>query len=70
MPSCARTLAEFGTELLFGAARSRRSPRIRIDAVMAGIVGAAGLASTLAAVRAGKRVLLANKEALVMAGRS
>ena len=35
---------------------------------MAGIVGAAGLASTLAAVRAGKRVLLANKEALVMAG--
>jgi 1-deoxy-D-xylulose-5-phosphate reductoisomerase len=36
--------------------------------VMAGIVGAAGLASTLAAVRAGKRVLLANKEAMVMAG--
>jgi 1-deoxy-D-xylulose-5-phosphate reductoisomerase len=35
---------------------------------MAGIVGAAGLASTLAAVQAGKRVLLANKEALVMAG--
>jgi len=35
---------------------------------MAAIVGAAGLASTLAAVRAGKRVLLANKEALVMAG--
>jgi 1-deoxy-D-xylulose-5-phosphate reductoisomerase len=38
------------------------------DAVMAGLVGAAGLASTLAATRAGKRVLLANKEALVMAG--
>ena len=37
-------------------------------AVMAAIVGAAGLRSTLAAVRAGKRVLLANKEALVMAG--
>ena len=36
--------------------------------VMAAIVGAAGLASTLAAVQAGKRVLLANKEALVMAG--
>jgi 1-deoxy-D-xylulose-5-phosphate reductoisomerase len=36
--------------------------------VMAAIVGAAGLASTLAAARAGKRVLLANKEALVMAG--
>ncbi len=38
------------------------------DCVMAAIVGAAGLAPTLAAVRAGKRVLLANKEALVMAG--
>ena len=38
------------------------------DIVMAAIVGAAGLTSTLAAVRAGKRVLLANKEALVMAG--
>ena len=38
------------------------------DIVMAGIVGAAGLLPTLAAVRAGKRVLLANKEALVMAG--
>ncbi len=37
--------------------------------VMAAIVGAAGLLPTLAAVRAGKRVLLANKEALVMAGR-
>jgi len=36
--------------------------------VMAAIVGAAGLGPTLAAVRAGKRVLLANKEALVMAG--
>jgi len=36
--------------------------------VMAAIVGAAGLAATLAAARAGKRVLLANKEALVMAG--
>lgn len=38
------------------------------DCVMAAIVGAAGLRPTLAAVRAGKRVLLANKEALVMAG--
>lgn len=36
--------------------------------VMAAIVGAAGLPPTLAALRAGKRVLLANKEALVMAG--
>jgi len=40
-----------------------------VDTVMAAIVGAAGLVPTLAAVRAGKRVLLANKESLVMAGR-
>ncbi len=39
-----------------------------VDVVMAAIVGAAGLLPTLAAVRAGKRVLLANKEALVMSG--
>jgi 1-deoxy-D-xylulose-5-phosphate reductoisomerase len=38
------------------------------DIVMAAIVGAAGLAPTLAAVRAGKRVLIANKEPLVMCG--
>jgi 1-deoxy-D-xylulose-5-phosphate reductoisomerase len=42
--------------------------RPEVDAVMAAIVGAAGLAPTLAAARAGKKVLLANKEALVMAG--
>ena len=40
-----------------------------VQMVMAAIVGAAGLLPTLAAVRAAKRVLLANKEALVMAGR-
>ena len=39
-----------------------------VDTVMAAIVGAAGLPSALAAARAGKRVLLANKESLVMAG--
>lgn len=39
-----------------------------VTTVMAAIVGAAGLASTLAAARSGKRILLANKEALVMAG--
>jgi 1-deoxy-D-xylulose-5-phosphate reductoisomerase len=38
------------------------------DTVMAAIVGAAGLAPTLAAAKAGKRILLANKEALVMSG--
>ncbi|HIJ22270.1 MAG: 1-deoxy-D-xylulose-5-phosphate reductoisomerase [Gammaproteobacteria bacterium] len=40
----------------------------KVDQVMAAIVGAAGLQPTLAAVRAGKRILLANKESLVMAG--
>ncbi|MFB2684303.1 1-deoxy-D-xylulose-5-phosphate reductoisomerase [Shewanella mangrovisoli] len=39
-----------------------------VDTVMAAIVGAAGLVPTLAAIKAGKRVLLANKEALVMSG--
>jgi len=39
-----------------------------VDQVMAAIVGAAGLLPTLAAAKAGKRVLLANKEALVMSG--
>jgi len=61
-----------------------RAPEVEVDAgaeglarvathseahqVMAAIVGAAGLLPTLAAVRAGKRILLANKESLVMAG--
>ncbi len=39
-----------------------------VDTVVAAIVGAAGLSSTLAAARAGKRILLANKESVVMAG--
>jgi 1-deoxy-D-xylulose-5-phosphate reductoisomerase len=64
-----RTFAGLGVELLFGArALETLAQHPEVDAVMAGIVGAAGLASTLAAVRAGKRLLLANKEALVMAG--
>lgn len=40
-----------------------------VDAIMAAIVGAAGLAPTLAALKAGKTVYLANKESLVLAGR-
>lgn len=40
----------------------------QVSTVVAGIVGSAGLAPTLAAVRKGKRILLANKESLVMAG--
>ena len=58
-----------GTEVRCGAealAECASSPQV--DAVMAAIVGAAGLPSTLAAARAGKRVLLANKESLVVAG--
>ena len=58
-----------GVELAFGAAALETiAAHAETHTVMAAIVGAAGLASTLAAVRAGKRVLLANKEALVMAG--
>ncbi len=61
--------AENGVELRFGAAALEDiAQHADCDAVMAAIVGAAGLPSTLAAARAGKRVLLANKEALVMAG--
>jgi 1-deoxy-D-xylulose-5-phosphate reductoisomerase len=57
------------TELLFGArALEQVATEPGCDVVVAAIVGSAGLPSTMAAVRAGKRVLLANKEALVMAG--
>src|SRR3954463_4855158 len=65
----AAAFAECGTELLFGArALEQVASDSRVDVVMAAIVGEAGLASTFAAARSGKRVLLANKEALVMAG--
>ena len=57
------------TEVLSGAAGlAAAAAHPAADQVMAAIVGAVGLAPTLAAVQAGKRVLLANKEALVMAG--
>ncbi|HKK03364.1 MAG TPA: 1-deoxy-D-xylulose-5-phosphate reductoisomerase [Gammaproteobacteria bacterium] len=49
-------------------ALSEAASREDVDFVMAAIVGAAGLLPTLAAAEAGKRVLLANKEAVVMAG--
>lgn len=61
--------AGLATEVLAGPAALEEVAALdEVDTVMAAIVGAAGLAPTLAAVRAGKRVLLANKEALVMAG--
>ena len=61
--SASATEIRFGPEALVAAAEAPE-----VDQVMAAIVGAAGLASSLAAAHAGKRVLLANKEALVMAG--
>lgn len=57
------------TEVLSGAASLEAvASAPEADMVMAAIVGAAGLSPTLAAAKAGKRVLLANKEALVMSG--
>ena len=57
------------TEVLSGdQALARVASDSEVDMVMAAIVGSVGLNPTLAAVRAGKRVLLANKESLVMAG--
>ncbi|MDM7860209.1 1-deoxy-D-xylulose-5-phosphate reductoisomerase [Alteromonas sp. ASW11-36] len=68
----AKTLAvqaNLDTEILYGTeALNAVASDQAVDAVMAAIVGAAGLLPTMAAVRAGKRVLLANKEALVMTG--
>ena len=57
------------TEVLTGEqALSDIAAHADVDTIMAAIVGAAGLGSSLAAAFAGKRILLANKEALVMAG--
>ena len=57
------------TEILAGSdALCQVASEPEVDQVMAAIVGAAGLLPTLAAAKAGKRVLLANKEALVMSG--
>jgi 1-deoxy-D-xylulose-5-phosphate reductoisomerase len=57
------------TELLFGAAGVERvASDPAVETVVAGIVGAAGLKSTWAALEAGKRVAFANKETLVVAG--
>ena len=61
--SSSRCEIESGSQAICSAASDSA-----IDIVVAAIVGAAGLASTLSAIKAGKRVLLANKEALVMTG--
>lgn len=56
-------------EVLWGSAAIEEvAAHPLVDTVMAAIVGAAGLASCMAAARAGKRLLLANKEALVVGG--
>ncbi|MGP0170527.1 1-deoxy-D-xylulose-5-phosphate reductoisomerase [Pseudomonas sp. NCHU5208] len=61
--------AGLSTEVLLGEqGLCAVADHAEVDVVMAAIVGAAGLAPTLAAVQAGKKVLLANKEALVMSG--
>jgi len=61
--------AGLDTEVLSGTAALEQVAMMHdVDAVMAAIVGAAGLQPTLAAARAGKKILLANKEILVMAG--
>jgi 1-deoxy-D-xylulose-5-phosphate reductoisomerase len=60
---------QLSTQVLWGSeALSMIASHEQVDSVMAAIVGAAGLASCLAAARAGKRLLLANKEALVVGG--
>ena len=57
------------TQVMYGdQALAEVSSDAEVDVVMAAIVGAAGLSPTLAAIDAGKDVLLANKEALVMSG--
>ena len=58
------------TEVLWGVESLEKVASLpEVDTVMAAIVGAAGIRPTFAAARAGKQVLLANKETLVMAGR-
>ncbi len=62
-------LGSTDTEVLAGVPGLQQVAALpQTDTVIAGIVGAAGLLPTLAAAHAGKRVLLANKEALVMSG--
>lgn len=65
-----RRLSGAGTRVLAGPGALEEVATLpQVRHVVAGIVGAAGLLPTLAAARAGKRILLANKEALVMSGR-
>jgi len=70
-PDAARTLASVvgsGTEVTDSDGMDAIASHPDVDTVVAGIVGAAGLAPVLAAAKAGKRILLANKEPMVMLG--
>ena len=68
-PALAEEFKRIGVELLSGSeALSEVVAEPDVDMVMCAIVGSAGLASSLSAARAGKRILLANKESLVMSG--
>lgn len=65
----ASALADSNTKVLSGIEGLKTiASHEKADCVMAAIVGGIGLAPTFAAVKAGKRILLANKESLVMAG--
>lgn len=64
----ASALAGSGIEAAAGAAAVEEAASRPVDVVVAGIVGSAGLAPTMAAIRAGSKVALANKECLVCAG--
>lgn len=65
-----RTIAEgICCEIAWGEVGIERAAACEADAVVAAVSGVAGVGPTMAAVRAGRRILLANKEALVTAGR-
>ena len=64
-----RSAAPSGVEVLFGTASlDNISGHPKTDFVMAAIVGGAGMSSTFSAAKAGKRIMLANKESLILGG--
>lgn len=68
LPQLSEALSGTGTEVRAGATAMVETAAEPVDLVVAAIVGAAGLAPTLAAIEAGTTVALANKEALICAG--
>ena len=64
-----RSAAPSGVEVLFGTASlDKIAGHPKTDFVMAAIVGGAGMSSTFSAAKAGKRIMLANKESLILGG--